>query len=504
MPLFSAFTPFNMLKFSGAPSRGESIYRSMCAAKSKAFNLTKGGYQEAKTYAQAMGIARGRYALERAENQLNPFKCIELLPGLEKDWAVIPTETDTLLDRQAHVAAKMILVRGARREAIEEGLMAILGSHFVALRAIPTNEVLTEMPNTENFSRPDLQAKYIRLTTPVTLLGAPYEVEYANADPLTSPVTIIKGDIVTMTPENSGLKEVVTVASVSASGKFTATFTKAHDIDSFATTDNYVDWVSTQRMFFVVVDNFAALGAEVVRRVDDFMGRVCRGVTIWHIIQPSTPLATTIGPFTLNISPLGAVPIGTLNILPPEVAEFSLLQPPSSNVLLTGGNSILTSGGTLYLYGRHLRDTSDVKIGATSIPFTVMDDYSIQCTMPATFPGGTFAGDALVYAMSVVTPAGTKVRTGALRVISAPLFISSISPDTGPNTGGTAVLVLGTGFLRVTDVAINGFSLAVQAVIDDNTITCTTDSVGGPGTNYISVYDPTPPETVLSPPFLFT
>lgn len=345
MPKFSAFTPFGMLKFSSAPSRGELIYRSMYAMKADAFDLSVGGYHEAKVYAQSMGIARGRYALERAFNNQNPLKAIELLPALEKNWAVIPSETDTLLDRQLAVAARMMLVRGATREAVTAGLQAILKTHFIALRTFNVNEAVVEEPTGSfgpTFARHDLPFKVIRLTGPVAHLSVPTTVPYTNADPTAGPILVQKDDVFMVQPENTGLAEVVTIISATDTD-LTAIFQHSHDVDSFATTQNWVNWTSTQRIYMIVVDNYAALDAETVRRVDDFMGKASRGVSSWDIVQPTSPGASTVGPFTLDVSALGTVPLAQLPILTPVPLNISMLSPASGPV---GGGTAVTMTGS--------------------------------------------------------------------------------------------------------------------------------------------------------------
>lgn len=380
MPKFSAFNPFGMLKFSNAPSRGEQIYRSMYAAKVGALDLTVGSYAEAKLYAQAMGIARGRYALERAFNQQNPFKCIELLPALEKNWAVIPSETDTILDRQLNVAARMMLVRGATREAIVAGLTAILGLHLIAFRTVQPSEIVTEQPTGVTgplFARPELPFKLIRLTGPVTTLGSLYTVPYTNADPTAGPILVQKNDIFMVQPDNTGLAEVVTVVSATDSD-LSAIFTRSHDIGAFATTQNWVNWTSTQRIYYIIVDNFAALDTETVRRVDDFMGKVSRGVSTWNVVQPTTGGASTAGPFTIDVSPLGAVPLASLPIVPPTnlcIWSFS----PNEGPL---------SGGTLVtIKGRGFLTVVDMTDDGSTPVFTVVDDSTITFTTNSAISG---------------------------------------------------------------------------------------------------------------------
>lgn len=487
MPKFSAFTPFGMLKFSSAPSRGERIYRSMYAAKAGAFNLATDSYQEAKVYAQAMGIARGRYALERAFNNQNPFKSIELLPSLEKNWSVIPSETDTLLDRQLNVAARMMLVRGAPREAITAGLQTILTTHFIALRTFLPGEVVTEQPAGTSgplFARHDLPFKLIRLTGAVAHLLAPTTVPYTNADPSAGRILVQKGDVFMVQPENTGLAEVVTVISATADD-LTATFTKAHDIDAYATTQNWVNWTSTQRIYLIVVDAAAAIDTETVRRVNDFMSKVSRGVSQWDIVEPTTPGALTYGPFTLDVSPVGMVPLAQANIFPVTPPDYELLP-----------NKLTTVGGLLRLFGRHLNTTTNVQINAINVPFTIVSDYQIDVTVPATYPAGILFASAF-YPVTLFSPAGNVTRT--LEVTPADLVVTSLVPAIGPAAG----VATGSGFLAVTSISQNGFALGTPwVIVDDTTITFVTDPYGAPGVHTLDFGDSNGRTT--NPPYTWT
>ncbi len=371
MPKFSAFTPFGMLTFASSPSRGERTYRAMYAMKVGAFDLTRGTYAEAKVYAQSMGIARGRYALERAFNQQFPLTSTDLLPALEKNWAVIPSETDTILDRQLNVVARMMLVRGAKREAITAGLQAILGSNLIALRTFLPSEVVTEQPVGDFgslFARVDLPFKLIRLTGPVARLNTPTTVPYTNADPTSGAILVQKDDVFMFQPENTGLAEVVTITSATADD-LTATFKRSHDVDSFATTQNWVNWTSTQRSYLVIVNSLVSIDAETVRRVDDFMGKVSRGVSSWNIVEPSTPGATTVGPFTLEVSPLGAVPLEEIRIIPRRELTITMLTPSSGP---TAGGTAVVMKGTGFNEVTDLTDDGTVNAG-----FIIVDDNTI-------------------------------------------------------------------------------------------------------------------------------
>jgi hypothetical protein len=459
---FSAFASFGMLSFSSAPTRAEMIYRSMYAAKIGAFDLKPGSYQEAKVYAQAMGIARGRYTLQRAFNQQFPLKAVEMLPALEENWSIVPSETASILDRQLAVASAMMLVRGATREAITAGLQAILGTHFIALRILTDTETTKEQ-NTDAygplFNRVDIPFKLIQLPDPVATIGVPLTIMYENADLTAGALLIQKNEKLLIEPEVPGQAEIVTVIAATAT-TFTATFTKSHDEGAFATTQNWVNWTSTQRSYFVVVDAFAALDSEMVRRVNDFMSKVARGVSKWSIIEPINPGVSFCGPFTLEYSPLGMTPIARLDIFPAVTPDFELLP-----MIMT------TMGGRLYAFGRNLSSVIQVTLQSTTpppyvLPLTVVSDYELDLgVLPGTFVVPVGAG---FIDIPVDFYNGTTIRK-ILRIAQAPEAVSYVYPanDTmGP------VTAYGTGLLQVVDIQANSFSFAAGWVItDDSTIT---------------------------------
>lgn len=329
MPRFSAFTPFGQLRFSARPSDAEQLYKSLKAQVSdpktgmSPYDLTPGTHQEAKLYAQAMGLAAAKATVDRAGNQGNPLKAKELLPSLEEEFLIVPGASDTLLDRQRAVAAKKKLPRGARRESVVDALRTLLGSDFIAYRPVAWSEA-TIYPadptssNQINATRVDIPPKFVRLLEPVTDLGAPIWVAYANWDRSAGEVTLATGELVMVQPENTALAERVTIMGVRGSGptrEFRAIFTNPHDIDAAVTTMNFPWQFSTSRFAFVIVKTLTAINPEKRRKVDDIMARVARGVSSWTVVQPTAPGALTIGPFSLPV-PLGAVPLGQLAFTP--------------------------------------------------------------------------------------------------------------------------------------------------------------------------------------------
>lgn len=324
MPLLSAFTPCGMLSMSSAPSRGETNYQILVDQLKGAFDLTQGTHAEALVYAMAMLFARAGYALERAGNQKDPKRAYDLLPLLEQDYLITPGANDTVSQRAATLLARMLLSRGAVAENIVAGLREFLEDDFIAYRPMTTSEAFV-FPTTwtaagtlkANPTKTTAAPKLVRLSEPIVATGVPFAVGYTNLDSTAGEVKLVAGDVVMVQPENSGLAERVTITSASGSGTarmLTATFTKSHDANAIVTTQNWPYWWSTKRRSLIVLTAAAAVDPEKRRKVDEYMARVARGVSQWSIVQPSAP--GLAGPYLINVSPLGCVPLASIAYTP--------------------------------------------------------------------------------------------------------------------------------------------------------------------------------------------
>lgn len=286
MPRFSSFTPFGMLAFSSRHSHGETICRAYVAALGGQYSTEPGSASEARIYATAMGLARARYTIDRARNQLDPRKTVELLPVREHEYGIIPGLEDTVLDRQAAVAAKMRLARGCSRPELERSLLTLLGDAFVALRTIGIDdaEVFPADASQQHFADAFTPRKAARI--PGRIFPGTRTLSYEAADLHGPAVALEPGDMLTVGPGNTGLVEVVMVTAATAS-TFTATFLRVHDPDSYATTQPFPWWASTVRHVNVVVTDAAAVDPETRRKATDLLDTVLRGVTTWGIVAES-------------------------------------------------------------------------------------------------------------------------------------------------------------------------------------------------------------------------
>lgn len=416
MPLFSAFTPFGMLDFSSEPSEGEKIYDSMIAGYidprdgRPSIDVEQDGtnYQEAGLYASAMAIAACRLTLRRAGLQLRPETSYDQLEAHEHRYSIAPGPNDTVAQRRAVLAARQKVVRGPRLETMLAGLSAILGSNFIAYRPVHRSEITVwpEDPGEDGpgiFVRNDVPAKAIRILDAMARPGFFHasfaqEVAYENLNAYDAEVRVVAGDVLCVDPGNLGLADRVEVISASGTGtdrRFTARFFKAHSAGAPATTGPIPIWNSTKRHAFVVVKAAAAVDAELRRRVDEFMVRTMRACATWAIVEPTTPSATTIGPFTLGSSPLGVTPIEELDIVPTD--------PPFFGNWPTNGPA---AGGTVVrIYGSGIAGTVDVLVDGGSVAFTQLNDHELQFTTPAHAAG--------FVDIEITSPNGTWARLGA-------------------------------------------------------------------------------------------
>jgi hypothetical protein len=118
----------------------------------------------------------------------------------------------------------------------------------------------------------------------------------------------------------------------------------------------------------------------------------------------------------------------------------------------------------------------------------------------ATLSAKVPAGAAGAVDVSVTTPAGTATRAGGLTYTAAPIpIVSSITPNFGPASGGTNVIIRGTGFTGTTSVTIQGGSPSF--VVDNDTqisLTTAPAASGGPASVVI-----TTPGGSVSTPFTY-
>jgi hypothetical protein len=149
---------------------------------------------------------------------------------------------------------------------------------------------------------------------------------------------------------------------------------------------------------------------------------------------------------------------GTSNPLP-----FYYIQPPFI-VSITGISGPVAGGNTVTLTGTNLSTATSVDFGGNAATPTIVNDGTISVTVPAAAAAGTVP--------VTLTTAGGTADGITYTYVDAPT-IASISPTSGPTSGGTTVSVTGTGLTTTTSVTVGG-TVASFAVVSDTLLTLQT------------------------------
>jgi hypothetical protein len=139
--------------------------------------------------------------------------------------------------------------------------------------------------------------------------------------------------------------------------------------------------------------------------------------------------------------------------------------------------------------GARLLHVTSVRFGAGSgTSITVLSATKLQVTAPAHAAGRVDVRIVGRYGTSAITSADT------YRYVSPPA-ITGISPDAGPGSGGTAVVISGTGFSNATAVTFDGIAGTGLAVHSDTSLDITAPA-HSPGPVDIRVATPFGPSTL--------
>ncbi|MGA0568172.1 IPT/TIG domain-containing protein [Rathayibacter sp. KR2-224] len=133
-----------------------------------------------------------------------------------------------------------------------------------------------------------------------------------------------------------------------------------------------------------------------------------------------------------------------------------------------------TGGTVVTITGTGFTNATGVTFdGTAGIAFDVVDATTIHVTSPAHVPG----------AVDVVVTDPLKNSAPATYTFDPVVQITAVSPNSGPETGGTPVTISGQCFTTAQDVLFGGTPATDVTVVDDSTITAVTPV----GTGAVSV-----------------
>ncbi|GAA1013812.1 IPT/TIG domain-containing protein [Streptomyces thermogriseus] len=159
--------------------------------------------------------------------------------------------------------------------------------------------------------------------------------------------------------------------------------------------------------------------------------------------------------------------------MPPLVSSVSPTQGP-----VTGGTPVVITGSDFI-------GATAVRFGAVNATYTVNSSTQITAVAPSAAAPGPVA-------VTVVTPAGTSNAnvTYTYTPVAVPPTVTSVSPTSGPVTGGTVVTVTGTNFTGATAVRFGAVNATSFTVNSSTQITAVAPPGVAPGSVPVTVVTP--------------
>ncbi len=146
---------------------------------------------------------------------------------------------------------------------------------------------------------------------------------------------------------------------------------------------------------------------------------------------------------------------------------FTYAAPPAPTVTSVAPTIGNTSGGTsVVITGTNFTGATAVTFGGTSASFTVVNATTINATTPAHAAG--------VVNAVVTTPSGSGTGNNLFTYAVPEPSVTTVSPNSGPTTGGTSITINGSNFTGATAVTFGGTAAASFTVLSANQITATT------------------------------
>jgi formylglycine-generating enzyme required for sulfatase activity len=147
-----------------------------------------------------------------------------------------------------------------------------------------------------------------------------------------------------------------------------------------------------------------------------------------------------------------------------DAFTYVALPPTLSSVSPATGPT--TGGTTITLTGTNLTGATGVTVGGVACT-------SVQVISGTTVTAVTPAGTAGAKSVAVTTPSGTASLASGFSYVVPPT-LSSVSPTSGPTTGGTTITLTGTNLTGATGVTVGGAPCTNVQVVNSTTVTAVT------------------------------
>jgi hypothetical protein len=204
--------------------------------------------------------------------------------------------------------------------------------------------------------------------------------------------------------------------------------------------------------------------------------------------KPATSISNVSPTQVTAVSPSGTgvvgVTVATAGGTSNPVSFFYVGAPFKSSLSATQGP--LAGGNTVTVAGTGLSTATSVSFGSNAVTPTVVSDSEITAVVPA----GAAAGPVPV----TVTAAGGSNNGITYTYVDVPA-VTTLSPTSGPTSGGTAVTITGTNLGTTDSVTFDGVA-ASFAVVNSTTVSAVTPP-GTAGAVDVAVSNPAGTDTAV-------
>ncbi|MGO8875383.1 MAG: IPT/TIG domain-containing protein [Acidimicrobiales bacterium] len=241
--------------------------------------------------------------------------------------------------------------------------------------------------------------------------------------------------------------------------------------------DDQFSYVATPSVTLISPDEGPLAGGDVVM----ISGASLTGATAVHFgatpatsltLLSDTSLEATAPPGTGTVDVTVSVPGGTSAVSSAD--EYTYVAVPTVTTV-NPGNGPASGGTSVDISGSGFSSATEVDFGpGNAASFTVNSDSSITATAPG-LPAGGGPVD-----VTVISPGGTSATSVAdVFTYLTPPTVTSVSPAAGPPTGGTQVLIAGSGFTHATTVSFGGVPGTGVSVVSTSLLLATSPAGSG-------------------------
>jgi hypothetical protein len=232
-----------------------------------------------------------------------------MLPKREGEYGIVPSPYDSIDDRRATLAARLLAPKGAAFNTVFTALAILLGSELRGYIPTPYVDAVVSPANCGdqpmNMPPASRLPKLFRLAQSITTgLGSPQWVQYepielpsipAQDSPTLPPENLLVGETVVLDVGHNVLHERCTIFGLRELTPGVLEMwlipTQPHANEAPCTNYHYPWWISTKRFNLIALEADAAADPETRRKVNELLARMLRGVSTWSIVQedPANP-----------------------------------------------------------------------------------------------------------------------------------------------------------------------------------------------------------------------